>query len=230
MQNLPTARVYEKEFEFMPWGKLIDQVLSYLVRNVPKNGRVLDLMCGPGYLLGKLKDRRPDLVCKGVDIDQGFIEHAQRLYPTVEFECADALRWATDDRFETIVCTAGVHHLPDDAQDQFIAAIGRLLVRRGFAVIADPYIDDYDSPRERLIAGARLGYKYLAATIANGATPDVIDAAVQVLRNDVLLIEWKTSVRRRLSTLKRHFSHVKQHKTWPLENTRYGDYYFIVRR
>lgn len=38
MQNLPTAEVYEKEFKYMPWGVLIDQLLErvkYIPNFVP---------------------------------------------------------------------------------------------------------------------------------------------------------------------------------------------------
>lgn len=54
MRELPKSEVYEQEFEFMPWGTLIDKILTTVQNKAPKNGSVLDLMCGPGYLLGEI--------------------------------------------------------------------------------------------------------------------------------------------------------------------------------
>ena len=156
------------------------------------------------------------------------IQHAASHYPGIAFEVADAFTWETSQKFDAIICTGGVHHLPDEQQEAFIAKLASLVSKRGFAIIADPYIGNYNTPEERLVAAARFGYEYLDATIKNGATPDVIDAAVQCLRNDVLLIEWKTSARKRLAMLKPYFKNIQAHKTWPDHETDWGDYYFIV--
>ena len=229
MQNLPTAEVYEKFFEFMPHGKLIEEISSYLVTHIPKRGNALDLMCGPGYLLGKLNEQRPDVVYMGMDIDRGFITHAEKSYPGIVFCCADVCLWNPSERFDVVTCTGGTHHLPDELQDSFIGKISSLIKDGGFALIADPYISDYRSEQERLLAGAKLGYEYLVATIQKGAPPDIIDEAVQTLRNDVLLVEWKTSIKKRLVMLRRYFKHIEMYKTWPAHETDYGDYYFVVR-
>ncbi len=228
MQNLPSAAVYEKEFTYMPWGKLIKRVQEHAIRRVPRRGTVLDLLCGPGYLLGQLHKKRSDISYLGVDMDPDFIQHATGLYPEIKFEVADAFTWNTSERFDAVLCTAGVHHLPDEQQEPFIAKLASLVSPGGFAIIADPYIGDWETDEERLIAAARFGYEYLDATIKSGATPDVIDAAVQCLRNDVLLIEWKTSAKRRLAMLRPHFKQILTYKTWPDHETDWGDYYFVV--
>ena len=228
MQNLPPAAVYEKEFKYMPWGKLIKKVQEHIVGNVANGGSLLDILCGPGYLLGQLHKQRPDISYRGVDMEPEFIHHATGIYPEVKFEVADAFTWNTSEKFDAVICTAGVHHLPDEQQEPFIAKLASLVSPRGFAIIADPYIGNWNTPEERLMAAARFGYEYLEATIKSGGTPDVIDAAVQCLRNDVLFIEWKTSAKRRLAMLKPHFKNIQAHKTWPDHETDWGDYYFIV--
>lgn len=212
----------------MPWGKLIAEVQKHIVENVMQGGTLLDILCGPGYLLGKLHEKRPDISYFGVDMEPDYIQHATRLYPEVKFETADAFAWKTDEKFDAVICTAGVHHLPDEQQEPFIAKLASLVSPRGFAIIADPYIGNWNTPEERLVAAARFGYEYLDATIKSGGTPDVIDAAVQCLRNDVLLIEWKTSAKKRLDMLKPYFKHIQPYKTWPDHETDWGDYYFIL--
>jgi trans-aconitate methyltransferase len=208
MQNLPTAEVYEKEFTFMPWGRLIEKVKQNVISNAPRGSKVLDLLCGPGYLIGQIQKARPDMEYLGIDLEAEFINYARQNYPKVNFLVADAFNWMPENKFDVVLCTAGVHHLPDEKQEPFIKKIADLLTATGFAIIAD---------------------EYLLATIQMGAPPDVIDAAVQVLRNDVLLIEWKTSVRKRSKMLRKYFKDQIALKTWPLDLvTDYGDYYFVL--
>ena len=54
---MPEIEVYEREFEFMPCGELWDDIASLVVDEAPPNGNCLDLMCGSGFLLGKIKGR-----------------------------------------------------------------------------------------------------------------------------------------------------------------------------
>jgi len=230
MQNLPTALTYEKEFTYMPWGILIKEVQEYITSNAPHNGKLLDILCGPGYLLGKLQKNRPDINYLGVDLEGEFIDHAKKLYPEISFEVADAFEWNSDELFDVVLCTAGVHHLPYEQQEPFIEKLSKLIKDDGFVIIGDPYIDDYSDEKTRKLAGAKLGYEYLAETISNDGTNDVIEAAVGVLSNDVLLIEYKSSVKKMKTLYEKYFSSVVMHKTWPKEETEYGDYYFILKK
>ncbi len=229
MQNLPSAEIYEKEFTYMPWGKLIHEVQDYVTTLTPTSGNVLDLLCGPGYLLGKIEEARPDIRYTGVDLEPEYIQHARSLYPRITFELADVIAWETTEQFDVIICTAGVHHLPDALQEPFIARLPSLLKKDGFVIIGDPYIGNFTSQKERLLAGAKLGYEYLSATINLDAPADVIQAAVGVLSNDVLQVEWKTSIQLRRKMLEPHFKKIEMRKTWPANESDYGDYYFILK-
>lgn len=230
MQNLPNAAVYEKEFKYMPWGILIKELQALLVEKAPKGGLVLDLLCGPGYLLSELQKARPDLSLTGVDLEPEFIRYAQGKYSSIDFIIADAFKWGSDKKYDVILCTAGLHHLPYSEQEPFIQKISGLLKEDGFAVIADPYTDDSADENERKLAGAKLGYEYLVATIKNDAPADMIQAAVQILQNDVSLIEYKSSVKKIEPFFKKHFPSVEVHKTWPNTKSDYGDYYFVLKK
>jgi 2-polyprenyl-3-methyl-5-hydroxy-6-metoxy-1,4-benzoquinol methylase len=233
MQNLPEAETYELEFKFMPWGLLIKEVLKYIIANVPYNGRVLDLMCGPGYLLGLIQKECPNSRCTGVDLESEFIRHAKAKHPGVYFCLDDATRWQSEEKYDVVICTAGVHHLPDEIQESFIQRLAGFVKPGGFAIVADPYIGVYSNPQERQLASAELGYEYLKATINNGAPKEVIQAALQVQWNDVMLDEWKTSANAMYAMLNRHFDKdsITARKTWPLDRTtEFGDHYFILRK
>lgn len=230
MQNLPTAEVYEKEFKYFPWGRLIQEVQEYVIVSTPPNGDVLDILCGPGYLLGQLNRQRSDLHCTGVDLEAEYIEYAQKTYPELHFVTADARTWQSAVQYDVILCTAGLHHLEYEQQEGFVKKLASLLKEDGFAIIADPYISDYNNERERKLAAAELGCEYLKATIQNDGPKDLLEAAINILSNDVLGVEFKSSIKKNCALFEKYFSKSEMYKTWPDKDTEYGDYYFILRK
>ncbi|MFH1182746.1 MAG: class I SAM-dependent methyltransferase [Candidatus Moraniibacteriota bacterium] len=230
MQNLPTADVYDKEYKYMPWGVLIEEILKIIREKTPKGGKVLDLMCGTGHLLGKIRKIRPDLELTGLDWDPGFIRYAKKNYKNINFIVSDALEWKNNAKYDLIICTAGIHHLPYDKQEIFIKNLSKAVKKDGYIITADPYIEDYKNESERKIAGAKLGYEYLVETIKNGATGDVIKATVGIMENDVMGVEYKASIRKFNPILKKFFSKITIRKTWPEYKSDYGDYYFILHK
>lgn len=229
MKELPSSEVYEKEFKYMPWGILIKDILDIIEKEAQKESNVLDLMCGPGYLLSKIKELRPDLKLRGVDIDKRFIKYAQGKYAGIRFEVANVLKWKTNEKFDLILCTGGLHHLPFEKQEEFVKTIKNILNKGGFCIIADPYIDDYSNEKERKIKASKLGYEYLTEVIENDAPKEIVSAAVDIIHNDVMKFEFKNSIKKNKPIFEKHFSFVEVHKTWPKSNSEYGDYFFILK-
>ncbi|MBI2545598.1 class I SAM-dependent methyltransferase [Candidatus Woesearchaeota archaeon] len=230
MNELPASDIYEQEFKYMPWGTLIERVLDLISTTVPRNGSALDLMCGPGYLLGKIRERRRDMFLEGIDISKEFIGHAIGRYPTIKFGVADVMGWNSTRGYDLVTCTGGIHHLPYEQQARFLEKVKGLLKPNGLGILADPYIDHYESEEERKLGAARLGYEYLAATMRNGAPPAIVKAAIDILDNDVRGKEFKTSIRRMKPIMGSVFSSLEVHKTWPETDSDYGEYYLVVRK
>jgi len=208
---------------------LIDKILATIQNEAPKNGSVLDLMCGPGYLLGEIAKRRPDLTLEGADISDEFIQHAKRKYPEISFQIADVLSWTPSKKYDVVLCTGGIHHLPYDRQAPFLETIPALLNSNGFAIFADPYVDDFSNELERKQSAAKLGYEYLVATMKNGATDEIVKATVDILYNDVMGFEYKTSLKKLEPVFRRLFSNVEIDKTWPESKSEYGDYIIVCK-
>lgn len=232
MQNLPTAEVYAQEVKYMPWGKTIEAVLRLTEWLLPRGGRVLDLMCGTGNLLGSLKAIRPDIICTGIDLEGEYIDYARRQYPKIEFVVVDALACTTNIRFDAVLCTGGLHHIHWDLQNKLIKNISTLVAPGGFAIVADPYIGDYYSETQRQVAAATLGHQYLCETIKKGAPPAIVKATAELIVNDVTGVEFKTSVERIIGQFHAHFASVTQTQVWPKhpeKHSTFGDYYFLCR-
>lgn len=227
MRDLPVSEIYEKEFRYFPWGTLIERVLDIIEKEAPRNGSVLDLMCGPGYLLGEIAKRRSDLILDGVDISDEFIRHAQCKYSSISFQVADVLSWIPTKRYDLILCTGGIHHLPYNKQISFLEMIPRLLNPNGFAIFADPFVDDFSTELERKLSAAKLGYEYMVATMKNDAPDEIVRTTIDIFYNDVMGFEYKTSLKKLVPIIRKLFSQVEINKTWPEFESEYGEYYIL---
>lgn len=76
-------------------------------------GRVLDVGCGPGVYLQKLKDSADQTV--GVDLSHGMVAEAQRISPDVCVANAEQLPFR-DSTFDTTLSIHMLYHVPDIAR------------------------------------------------------------------------------------------------------------------
>ena len=231
--HLPESETYELEMKYFPWGRLIEKVVDYVCEIAPRNGRVVDLMCGPGYLLGKIKEKRPDLILTGIDSNEDFIGYARNIYTDISFKLANILAYKSEIKYEIVLCTGGVHHLPYTEQAGFIKLISIMLKPAGVAIIADPLVEEYSSEAERKISATKLGYKYLLATIKKNAPDKLLKAAIDIMCNDVLQLEYKNHHRNMVAMLKSYFCQISEYRFWPERDViseKYGDYVFICKQ
>jgi len=230
MDEAPDSKLYEQGLEYWPYITSWNKVLDYISQNAPEDGTMVDLMCGPGHLIGKIASIRKDLNLKGVDIDKRYISHAKKAYPKIDFELADILSWEPEEQQDIIICTGALHHIPYDQQENAVERMASIVKPEGFVLISDSYLDDYSNATERKIAAAKLGFEYLKATIQNGAPESVIEATIQILWNDVLMKEFKTSMKKRLPIFEKFFNNIETSKTWPTFESEYGDHITICRK
>lgn len=141
---------------FNEWSKKYDKsILQYLVfRNshdmfishiVPDNRlfRVLDIGCGTGEFVLKLKGHRKDISVFGIDISGEMINIAKgktRFNRDIDFKIGDVEKMPYDDNyFDCITCAHSFHHYPN--KRKAIREMFRVLNNNGKVMIIDGYKD-----------------------------------------------------------------------------------------
>ena len=115
-------------------------VLKALSEIKPK-GQLLDVGCGPGYLVAQIKQKFRDVKIVGLDINELTLKNAKRawlpdLYPGLEFLTGDAQQLPFPDcSLDFIVSSLSLHHW-SDAPGVF-QEIFRTLKPRGNILIFD---------------------------------------------------------------------------------------------
>jgi 2-polyprenyl-3-methyl-5-hydroxy-6-metoxy-1,4-benzoquinol methylase len=229
MVDFPISKVYEDLSIYSPWNLTLNNVLNFIKQNSQAKSKVLDLMCGTGFLLNRIKIERPDLALYGFDSNKDFISFATKSYPNIEFSEKDVFNMVEDIKFDIIICTGGTHHLEDEKKMSFLNLIKKSLNPDGVAIIADPYIADFTNESERKLAAAELGYEYLLYAINKQANIEVIKECIEIMKNDILFIEYKSSISKFKPILEEVFSDIKFIKSWPENKSEFGDYYFICK-
>ncbi len=231
MSSFPNAEDYERSRKFMPWGLTVNFIIKTIRERVPSSGRILDMMCGPGHIARLIQQACPRLEIVGVDCDSDCIAYAKQQYSGIKFITADARTWPVDKQFDCVLVNAGTHHLPYKDQPFFLDRVRSWIKQGGLAIIADPYIAEYEIGNElsRREAALELGYHVYKFTSSKGAPLDICDIALDIMVRDMQLDgEFKSSASRAQSMMNKIFSKVSVIKTWPLEPTDYGEYCFIV--
>ncbi len=104
------------------------EVLAFLGRMLPEDGRLLDVGCGTGACCGHLAT--PVRPCLGIDLDPGMIDQAEDRYPGAEFRILgmQEIGLLPAGEFSAVICLGNVlPHLPLASLPGFLSAVHRLL-------------------------------------------------------------------------------------------------------
>jgi hypothetical protein len=121
----PVGNVYRRMFVNL------ERIVDVLQRHLPQGAKVLDIGGGDGALIDRLLKRRPDVAVTMCDIAPAigaFLSDAQRskvtLLPGTDF--ADV-----DGRFDVIMITDVLHHVPVGEREGFFASLSSSCDRWG---------------------------------------------------------------------------------------------------
>jgi len=124
-----------------------EDMLEALVSSLPFSSRaqpsVLDLGCGTGTVSARILERFPGAHVTCLDMASNMIAMAKRkLAPYAmeesQFICTDFSGWKPAGRYDAIVSSLALHHLPDDdAKKAFFAKVYESLASGGIFLNAD---------------------------------------------------------------------------------------------
>lgn len=122
-------------------------------RHGPPSGRVLEVGCGLGHLLGWLTDTYQ---VYGVDINSWALAESRRNVPKGNFVLlsAEELGGFQDNAFQIVIAKHVVEHLHDP--EQAIAEMGRVLAPGGLLLLATPNLN---SPMRGIKKERWIGYQ-----------------------------------------------------------------------
>ena len=222
--SLPTAAIYEQEYIYWPWGRLVEWVASWVEANAPSNALIVDYMCGTGFLLNEIAKRRRDLSVCGCSITPSFIEWARERYEHINVVLEDAFEFDPPADADVILCTAGLHHLPYERQALFLDKVLSELRRDGRFLIGEEVIAADESGAARQAAVLDLWFSLMHYAVQREAPDGVLQAAIDVMKADLCADgEYKRSRVAIEDMLRRRFRIIDYAQTWPDGATDYGD-------
>lgn len=103
-------------------------------------GRILDIGCGRGILMQKLKRKNSQITLTGIDISPKLCEITRQNNPSARVVVGDAEALPfNDDEFDFVFMTEALEHMLD--YDKAVAEITRVLKKGGGCVITVPNRD-----------------------------------------------------------------------------------------
>ena len=120
--------------EFSKTRNNIWEELGFLF--ILKDGeKVLDLGCGNGRYFEFFKNKSIEYI--GVDSSEELVKIAQKKYPGVKFQIADALKLPfPDNYFDKIYSIAVLHHIPsEELRIRFLEEAKRVLKQDGYLIL-----------------------------------------------------------------------------------------------
>jgi len=112
----------------------IAAALSKLPPKGPASHRILEVGCGRGWLSGLVLSHRGDV--RALDLSPESIEKASAAFPNVEFEVRDILTSPPPDRYDLIVSSEVIEHVPD--QRRFVDVLLDSLAPGGYLLLTTP--------------------------------------------------------------------------------------------
>ncbi|MBD2871298.1 class I SAM-dependent methyltransferase [Paenibacillus arenilitoris] len=113
--------------------------------------RILDLGAGTGLLSAFMRDKFPDAALTLIDLSDEMLKEARARFkddPNVRYVAGDYTAYPYEERYDAVVSSLSIHHLPHEAKRALFRTVHGLLADGGVFVNADqaagatPYFDE----------------------------------------------------------------------------------------
>jgi len=86
--------------------------IETIIENL-KGDSFLEIGCGEGYIIGRIKRMKPNARCVGLSNNPIEIKEAKICHPSVEFICIDVYDYEPAEKFDTVILPEVIEHLDD---------------------------------------------------------------------------------------------------------------------
>ncbi len=130
----------------------IQKTIDWLETKIPKNGRILDLGCGPGLYALRLAQKGYSVV--GIDISQNSLDYAKKqaeaAHLNIEYLCRDYVKEDIGTGYDAVLCIyCGIGALIQGEQNIVLKKIYNALNDGGVFIFDVFTLDIYKSKKER---------------------------------------------------------------------------------
>ncbi|SRR5579871_285446 len=133
--SVPNA---EEETRWRIIEQFLVQVKDFYKNKIEKEIAILDLGCGRGWLTKLLSNHGTAM---GIEPVRPVVEYANKIFPELNIingTSKDLLQRGFKNKFDLVVSSEVIEHVPDEFKDGFIHDIKELLTENGFAIITTP--------------------------------------------------------------------------------------------
>ncbi|MFL5789620.1 MAG: class I SAM-dependent methyltransferase [Flavisolibacter sp.] len=109
-----------------------------------KSLEILDLGCGRGWLSNQLSSFGKVM---GIEPVKKVVEFGKRLFPRLNLNAGraeDLLAQGYNERFDVIVSSEVIEHVPEDQKNDFVEKSSRLVKKDGYVIITTPRKEAWD--------------------------------------------------------------------------------------
>ncbi|GAG31406.1 unnamed protein product, partial [marine sediment metagenome] len=126
----------EEDFQTLIGNCPDEPVTPYILKYVPKEGRVLEAGCGSGRFVYYLNGLGYDIT--GIEINPQTVEVLNRRYPELDIVQGDVRRLPfPDESFSGLLSLGVIEHVVEGL-DEPIREMFRVLTRKGYALVIVP--------------------------------------------------------------------------------------------
>jgi len=149
------------EAPLMRWHS--ENFVKYVARHYVSGDRILDLGCGPASLWSHFRSELANeggLV--GVDLSDGMIGEAKRLFPDGDFRVGSMFSIPADaGEFDLVVVSSALHHVADESLPLALKEIHRVLDEHGKVIGREPLSGGRVGDRGGYLASALMSLRHL---------------------------------------------------------------------
>lgn len=143
--NPNTEKYWDGAYKSPPGEGMDVQKNEIIANHIIDDSKVIELGCGPGWLLSRIVTKKPNCKVTGVDFS-GRIMTKLKEDGRIKAIKADITKESVgeDESFDYVIASEILEHL--DKPERLVKEMARLLKRGGMAILTTPYENHIPSP------------------------------------------------------------------------------------